>query len=102
MRTLGIRRTAQPTPHVDEVFPMERLHDLLGASDFVVVTAPRTPETIGMLGDAEFRAMKPIRVLHLLLARRHRGRWRAPARAHRGLDRRSGAGRARPGAASGG
>jgi len=25
----------------------------------VVVTAPKTPETIGMLGEAEFRAMKP-------------------------------------------
>jgi phosphoglycerate dehydrogenase-like enzyme len=59
MRTLGIRRTPQPTPHVDEVLPAERLHDLLGASDVVVVTAPRTPETVGMLGEAEFRAMKP-------------------------------------------
>lgn len=59
MRTLGIRRTPQPTPNVDEVLPQERLHDLLGASDFVVMTAPRTPETVGMLGEAEFRAMRP-------------------------------------------
>lgn len=59
MRVLGIRRTPQPTPNVDEVLPSDRLHDLLGASDFVVVTAPRTPETIGMLGEAEFRAMRP-------------------------------------------
>jgi phosphoglycerate dehydrogenase-like enzyme len=59
MRTLGIRRTPQPTPHVDEVLPAERLHDLLAASDFVVVTAPRTSETVGMLGEAEFQAMKP-------------------------------------------
>ena len=58
MRVLGIRRTPQPTPNVDEVFPRERLHDFLSQSDFVVVTAPRTPETIGMLGEAEFRAMK--------------------------------------------
>ncbi|HEY8746022.1 MAG TPA: D-2-hydroxyacid dehydrogenase [Chloroflexota bacterium] len=59
MRVLGLRRQAQPTPFVDEVFPRERLHDLLRQSDFVVVTAPKTPETIGMLGEAEFRAMKP-------------------------------------------
>lgn len=59
MRTIGIRRVPQPTPQVDEVLPRERLHDLLGASDFVVMTAPRTPETVGMLGEAEFRAMKP-------------------------------------------
>jgi phosphoglycerate dehydrogenase-like enzyme len=58
MRVLGIRRAARPTPHVDEVFPRDRLHELLGRSDFVVVTAPRTPETTGMLGEAEFRAMK--------------------------------------------
>jgi phosphoglycerate dehydrogenase-like enzyme len=38
---------------------MERLHELLAQSDFVVMTAPRTPETRGMLGEAEFRAMKP-------------------------------------------
>ena len=36
--------------------PPERVS---GASDFVVVTAPRTPETLGMLGEAQFRAMKP-------------------------------------------
>jgi phosphoglycerate dehydrogenase-like enzyme len=59
MRTIGIRRTPRPTPNVDEVFPRERLHELLAQSDFVVVTAPRTPETRGMLGEAEFRAMKP-------------------------------------------
>ena len=59
MRVIGVRRTPQPTPNVDEIFPQERLHDLLAQSDFVVVTAPRTPETAGMLGEAEFRAMKP-------------------------------------------
>ena len=58
MRVIGTRRTPQPTEHVDEVFPVERLHDLLAQSDFVVMTAPRTPETLGMLGEAEFRAMK--------------------------------------------
>jgi phosphoglycerate dehydrogenase-like enzyme len=59
MRVLGMRKNPQPTPNVDELFTHDRLHDFLGQSDFVVVTAPRTPETIGMLGEAEFRAMKP-------------------------------------------
>jgi len=59
MRVIGIRRTPRPTPNVDEVLPPERLHDLLGPSDFVVMTAPRTPDTRGMLGEAEFRAMQP-------------------------------------------
>ena len=38
---------APADPNVDEVFPRERLHDLLAQSDFVVMTAPRTPETTG-------------------------------------------------------
>jgi phosphoglycerate dehydrogenase-like enzyme len=59
MRVIGTRRTPRPTANVDEVFPTERLHDLLRQSDYVVMTAPRTPETVGMLGEAEFRAMKP-------------------------------------------
>jgi phosphoglycerate dehydrogenase-like enzyme len=59
MRVIGTRRTPQPTPNVDEVFPLERLHELLAQSDFVVMTAPRTPDSLGMLGEAEFRAMKP-------------------------------------------
>ena len=59
MRVLGMRRTATPTPHVDELFTPDRLHELLAQSDFVVVTAPRTPESVGLLGEAEFRAMKP-------------------------------------------
>jgi phosphoglycerate dehydrogenase-like enzyme len=59
MRVLGMRRGTQPVPNVDELFPRERLHDFLRQSDFVVVTAPRTPNTKGMLGEAEFRAMKP-------------------------------------------
>lgn len=59
MRVVGIRRTPQPTPNVDEVFPRERLHELLAQSDFVVVTAPLTPDTEGMLGEPELRLMKP-------------------------------------------
>jgi phosphoglycerate dehydrogenase-like enzyme len=58
MNVLGMRRTAVPTPNVDEVFPRERLHELLSRSDFVVVTAPLTFETRGLMGEDEFRAMK--------------------------------------------
>ncbi len=65
MHVLGMRQSDTPTPNVDEQYPgpgaprfQERLHEFLGRSDFVVVTAPLTPETRGMLGEAEFRAMK--------------------------------------------
>jgi phosphoglycerate dehydrogenase-like enzyme len=59
MKVIGICRSPRAAANVDEVLPQDRLHDLLGASDFVVVTAPRTAETLGMLGRAEFSAMKP-------------------------------------------
>lgn len=56
MRVVGVRRRMdQPAQHVDA---MESLEELLATSDFVVVTAPRTPETIGMLGERQLRAMK--------------------------------------------
>jgi phosphoglycerate dehydrogenase-like enzyme len=59
MRVLGMRRSQEPVPGVDELYPRERLHDLLRECDVVVVTAPFTPETAGMLGEAELRVMKP-------------------------------------------
>jgi phosphoglycerate dehydrogenase-like enzyme len=59
MRVLGVRRTPAPCPDVDELLPLDRLHHLLARSDWVAMTAPITPETEHMLGEAEFRAMKP-------------------------------------------
>jgi phosphoglycerate dehydrogenase-like enzyme len=58
MTVIGVRRNQAPTPNVDDVYPLKRLHDFLARSDFVVMTAPRTAETAGMLGEREFRAMK--------------------------------------------
>ncbi len=59
MEVLGVRRNVQPTPYVDEVYAPGDLHRILPRVDFLVVTAPYTPETHGLLGAAEFRAMKP-------------------------------------------
>lgn len=58
MRVLGLRRHAQPTPNFDEMYTRDSLHEMLRECDFVVVTAPKTPETENMLGEDEFRAMK--------------------------------------------
>lgn len=58
MRVLGLRRNTQPTANFDRMYTREQLHEFLGECDFVVVTAPKTPETTDMLGEAEFRAMK--------------------------------------------
>ncbi|WP_291295393.1 2-hydroxyacid dehydrogenase [Elioraea sp.] len=47
----------------DLLVPRTELPALLGASDYVVICAPLTPDTTGMVGAAEFRAMKPTGVL---------------------------------------
>lgn len=46
-------------PYTTEVWPAARLHELLAASDIVVVAAPYTKETHHLLSTAEFAAMKP-------------------------------------------
>jgi phosphoglycerate dehydrogenase-like enzyme len=58
MRVLACRRTDRPTPFVDRVYPLGELHALLAEGDFVAVAAPLTARTEGMLGPAEFGAMK--------------------------------------------
>ena len=41
------------------VRPAASLEELLGAADYVSLHAPATPETLGLIGEAELRAMKP-------------------------------------------
>ncbi len=50
---------AHKPDHVKELWGLNRLHDLLRQSDYVVVTVPGTPDSKGMIGDAEFALMKP-------------------------------------------
>lgn len=60
MRVLGLRRNAdRAVPGVDKMYSIDQFHAFLGESDFVVVTAPSTPHTLGIFDTAAFRAMKP-------------------------------------------
>ena len=62
MRVLGLRRSpggAASDPDVDELYPPQRLRDLLGASDYIVLAVPLTPETERMIGEHELLAMRP-------------------------------------------
>lgn len=60
MRVLATKRdVAHYEGPADEVLPTHRLHDLLSASDFVVLTCPLTPETRGIIGRDALDAMKP-------------------------------------------
>jgi phosphoglycerate dehydrogenase-like enzyme len=59
LRVVGVRRTPRPTPGCDEVVGPERLHSALAQADYVVIACPLTAETEGMLGPAEFAALRP-------------------------------------------
>ena len=61
MRVLGTRReTGDPVPEgVSEAHGPSALPALLPRADFVVLAAPLTPETHGMMGEAELALMKP-------------------------------------------
>jgi len=50
-------------PLVDRVYTGDKLDSLLAASDYLLVSAPLTAETRGMLGAAQLSRMKPSAVL---------------------------------------
>jgi phosphoglycerate dehydrogenase-like enzyme len=58
MRVVGCRRRDVPTPEADRVYPRAELHALLAEADYLVVAVPQTAHTEGLLGPAEFAAMK--------------------------------------------
>ena len=41
-----------------QVYPLEQLREMLAVCDYVLIATPLTPETRGMIGEAELRAMK--------------------------------------------
>ncbi len=66
MRVLAHRKSPAPRAgdeHVDHVYGVGELHAMLPECDYVAVTAPLTPETVGMIGRSEFELMKPSAVI---------------------------------------
>jgi phosphoglycerate dehydrogenase-like enzyme len=55
----GVRRTAAPDDDVDAIFTTGDLHAALADADFLVVAAPLTAETRGLIGAAELDQLKP-------------------------------------------
>jgi phosphoglycerate dehydrogenase-like enzyme len=59
MRVIGSRRTPIPMEGVQQVVGADGWHALLPEADFVVLAAPLTNATRGMIGAAELALMKP-------------------------------------------
>ncbi|HVD30955.1 MAG TPA: D-2-hydroxyacid dehydrogenase [Methylomirabilota bacterium] len=63
MRVTGMRRSDAPVPDVDKLFDRAELHAMLREADFLVLAAPHTPETEGIIGEREIAVLKPSAVL---------------------------------------
>ena len=59
LKTIGIRRSGAPNRYIEEMHTPDRLAELLPRADFVLVNAPLTDETEGMIGRRELDLMMP-------------------------------------------
>ena len=60
MKVIAVREhpDKEPPEFVDEVYPTSQLHELLTRADYVVLAAPVTPDTTGMIGREQLANMK--------------------------------------------
>jgi glyoxylate/hydroxypyruvate reductase A len=63
MRVIGTRRSDTPVGEVDRLFRPSEFRAMLPEADFLVLAAPHTSETEGMIGEAELALLKPTAVL---------------------------------------
>ncbi|MGH9626769.1 MAG: D-2-hydroxyacid dehydrogenase, partial [Bryobacteraceae bacterium] len=66
MKVLAVRRRPERSKGdalLDQVYSPAQLSDLMANSDYVMVATPLTPDTRGMIGEKELRAMKPTGVI---------------------------------------
>lgn len=60
MRVVGTDpRVTEPPIGFAALYPPQALDELLGEAEFVIVTAPETPQTLGMFDAGRFTRMKP-------------------------------------------
>jgi D-2-hydroxyacid dehydrogenase (NADP+) len=65
MQVVGSRRRSlDPMDDVDEIFPPDRLHEMIADADHVAITLPSTPRTQGLFGRAEFETMKDTAIIY--------------------------------------
>jgi phosphoglycerate dehydrogenase-like enzyme len=59
MRVIGTRRSGEPSPFADRVYPPSETDEVLAQSDAVVILLPLTPETRGSLDAKRIARMRP-------------------------------------------
>ena len=58
MRTIATKRRPPSDAYLDQHFPPQRLHELLAASDYVVLCCPLTDETLNLIDGEALAAMQ--------------------------------------------
>lgn len=58
MKTVGVRRSGKPDPHIDVMFKIDQLDEALAEGDFIINILPLTDETNGLYDSGRFAAMK--------------------------------------------
>jgi len=59
MKVVALRRNAAPASDDPYMYTRDRLHEMLAICDYLLIAAPDTPETKGMIGEPELNALKP-------------------------------------------
>ncbi len=62
-RVTGVRRTVGPLDFADAIVTPDRIHDVLGDADVVILCMPQTPETVSLVDASFLAAMKPTAML---------------------------------------
>ena len=57
LEVVGVRRSGDPVPGFERVYPVDDLHEAIADVDFVAVAVPLTDETRHQFGAPEFEAM---------------------------------------------
>lgn len=63
MRVTGMRRSNTPVPDIDRLFDRADLDAMLREADFLVLAAPHTAETEGIIGKGELAQLRPSAVV---------------------------------------
>ncbi len=64
MNVIGVRRHPElPAPDVDTLVGVSQLNEVLPLADFVVLSLPLTHQTLGLIGEPQFRILKPSAIL---------------------------------------
>ena len=59
LEVLGVNRSGRPHPDIDEMVTTERIDDVLPRADYVFVSLPSTPQTVGLFDRRRLERMKP-------------------------------------------